>query len=496
VAKKIILVTIASLAAIFLNSVNFIGCNSDSPTAPTQTMSFNRDIQPIFASNCNFPGCHNSTDKASGLDYSSWESIMINGSPLGAEIIPYNAFWSHTIHHINTDSTAALIDQPRMPISKPPYTYGNPLPRNLVQTLMAWINQGAKNDNGQVAYSDITRKAFVTNQAADLIAVVNLDNNFVVRMIKAGERSSNQPLASPHFLIADKQNRYLYLSLIAEGFLEKYDAVTYQKVGRMYAGLSPAHIVLNNAGTKGYFSDFDATLTEKNIKAFDTQTMTITSIIADPRMSTPHGLRMTHDESLLLVSTEGSEFLYVITTSTNQIEGDPYQIDPTVPPNGNGTQNFVPYQIAITNDDHYALVSCIKSNDVRVFDIPNRQFIQNIPVGLNPLAIDISPDGKWCYVPNRNSNSVTVIDLQTLTVATTIPSVGAQPHKVSFTQDGHYAYVTCESITGGFVHHPTTGSKKPGTTAVIDVWGGHVKIKNIEMASFPAGITIVPTPSN
>ena len=187
--------------------------------------------------------------------------------------------------------------------------------------------------------------------------------------------------------------------------------------------------------------------------------------------------------------------LFVIATSNNQME-DPYMIDPTVPPNGNDTQNFVPYQVAITNDDHYALISCTKSNDVRVFDIPNRQFIQNIPVGLNPLALEISPDGRWCYVPNRNSNSVTVIDLQNLSVYTTIPNVGAQPHKVSFTQDGHYAYVTCESVTGGFVHHPTVGSKKPGTTAVIDVWNNHVKTKNIEMGSFPAGITIVPVAHN
>jgi YVTN family beta-propeller protein len=118
--------------------------------------------------------------------------------------------------------------------------------------------------------------------------------------------------------------------------------------------------------------------------------------------------------------------------------------------------------------------------------------VQNIPVGLNPLALEISQDGKWCYVPNQGSNSVTVIDVQNRVVVKTIPNVGAQPHKVDFTEDGHYAYVTCESTSGGFVHHPPVGSSKPGTTAVIDVWGGHNKIKDIEMASFPAGISITP----
>jgi YVTN family beta-propeller protein len=118
--------------------------------------------------------------------------------------------------------------------------------------------------------------------------------------------------------------------------------------------------------------------------------------------------------------------------------------------------------------------------------------LQNIAVGLNPLAHEISPDGRWCYVPNQASNSVSVIDLSTRTVVKTIPGVGEKPHKIDFTADGHYAYVTCESTSGGFVHHPPNSGKKPGTTAVIDVWAGHNKIKDIEMASFPAGISITP----
>jgi YVTN family beta-propeller protein len=119
-----------------------------------------------------------------------------------------------------------------------------------------------------------------------------------------------------------------------------------------------------------------------------------------------------------------------------------------------------------------------------------------IHVGLNPLSLEISPDGRWCYVPNRNSNSVSVIDVQTMTVVKTIAEVGIQPHTIDFTADGHYAYVSCESQSGSFVHHPSTGSNKPGTTAVIDVWNGHIKIRDIEMASFPAGMSITPGRGN
>ncbi len=489
--KKKIIFILASISVIsVLNSINFMGCDSGSTVKTGEPLSFSRDIQPIFAQGCNFPGCHNSTDKQSGIDLTSWDALMKNGSSRGAEIVSYNATWSNLVKHINRiDTNISSFAEPLMPIALMPYSNGMPLQSNQLLKIIDWINQGAKNDNGEVAFGNITNKAFITNQASDLVAVVNLDNNHLVRLINVGGRSNlNQPPDAPHVITVDNQGNYFYVSLISEGYMEKYDARTYQQSGRVLIGSSPSHIVITNDGTKGYLTDFT---TSGSIKIFDTGSMTVTNSITEFRMNRPHGLRLTHDGTLILTATQISEFLYVINTSTEQIENI-VQVDPSVPVSGAGTNNFNPYQIAVTPDDKYAYITCRKSNDIRVFDIQTRTFILNIPTGLNPLAHEISPDGKWCYVPNQGSNSVTVIDLLTNTVVKTISNVGAQPHQVDFTADGHYAYVTCESTIGGFVHHPPSSGKKPGTTAVIDVWAGHIKIKDIEMASFPAGICITP----
>lgn len=488
--KKIFFILALISGVLALNSINFMGCDSGSPTAIGEPVSFTRDIQPIFAQSCNFPGCHNSTDKQAGIDLTSWDALMKNGSTRGAEFVSYNATWSNLVKHINRiDTNISSFAEPLMPQVLMPYTNGMPLAGNQLLKIVDWVNQGAKNDNGEVAFQNITNKAFITNQASDFVAVVNLDNNHLVRLINVGGRSNvNQPPDAPHVITIDNQGNYFYVSLISEGYMEKYDARTYQQSGRVLIGSSPAHIVISNDGTKGFITDFT---TSGSIKVFDTGSMTITNSITEFRMNRPHGLRLTHDGSLILTATQISEFLYVINTSTEQIENI-IQVDPSVPVSGTGTNNFNPYQVAITPDDKFAYVTCRKSNDVRVFDILTRTFILNIPTGLNPLAHEISPDGRWCYVPNQGSNSVTVIDLLTNTVVKSISNVGAQPHKVDFTADGHYAYVTCESTNGGFVHHPATSGKKPGTTAVIDVWAGHIKIKDIEMASFPAGICITP----
>ncbi len=487
---KVLAASFIAVMVIIIAAYNFSGCNSESPVSQTETVSFSRDILPIFENNCNFPGCHNSTDHQSGIDLTTWQSVMVNGSTFGAEIIPYNSRWSHMMQHINrVDTNISPQSEPLMPRELMPYSNGQPLGKEFIELIARWIDQGAKNDAGQVAFQNIERKAFITNQASDYVAVVDLDNNHLVRLIDVGGRNNKtQPLDAPHVIIVDNHGMNFYVSLISEGYMEKFDAHTYEKTGRVYIGNSPAHIVISNDGTKGYISDFT---TAGSIKAFDPVTMTITANISDFRMKNPHGMRLTHDEALLLCGTTTSELLFVIRTSDNQIE-TVVPVDPTVPPSGNGTGLFVPYQVAITPNDMYAFVTTRKSNDVRIFDIQARVFIQNIAVGLNPLALEISPDGKWCYVPNQASNSVTVIDVINRIVVRTIPNIGEKPHKIDFTADGHYAYVTCESTSGSFVHHPPNSGSKPGTTAVIDVWAGHNKIKDIEMASFPAGISITP----
>ncbi len=452
---------------------------------------------PIFIQNCGISGCHErGMQNNDNLELTSWNSIMVRGFRVGAALIPYNAFWSTLISHINLDTNLSLVSlTPRMPKSRPPIT-GQPLPPNLIHTIIQWVNEGAKDDDGKVAYSNIPNKAFITNQASDLIAVVDLDNNFVVRLIPVGSRSNM--LDVPHHVTVDNQGKYFYPALITEGTIEKYDAWTYEKLGSLYLGTSPAEIFLMNDGTRGYVTNWDASPSGfRGVFLVNTQNMSVLDTITDARMHATHGGRVTHDDQYFIAISQLSEYVTIIRTSDNQID-DQIPIDDLVPPNGNGTGLFQPYAVAITPDDRYAFISCPKSNDVRVLDTQSRAIIRTIHAPEYPLMLEISPDGRWCYVPNRNSGTVTVIDVQSMNIIKVISDIGVQPHGADFTQDGHYAYVTCESQVGinPYLHHPLTGSNRPGTTAVIDVWAGHVKVKDIEMASWPNGIAITPGRGN
>src|SRR5437016_14366479 len=118
--KKIIIFVFAAFSIIIINSINFVGCSNDSPVSPDQTVSFGRDVYPIFLQSCALQGCHQyGTQNADGLDLSSWHSLMIEGYDHGAPIVPYNSFWSGLVSHINSDTNLSITATPKMPFSRP-----------------------------------------------------------------------------------------------------------------------------------------------------------------------------------------------------------------------------------------------------------------------------------------------------------------------------------------------------------------------------------------
>src|SRR5262249_8848998 len=73
-----------------------------------------------------------------------------------------------------------------------------------------------------------------------------------------------------------------------------------------------------------------------------------------------------------------------------------------------------------------------------------------IPVGLHPGSLQVSPDGHVLAVANSNSDSITLVDTEALTVIDTIPIpafpegyTGSSPTAVAFSPSGKWLYVAC-----------------------------------------------------
>ncbi len=81
------------------------------------------------------------------------------------------------------------------------------------------------------------------------------------------------------------------------------------------------------------------------------------------------------------------------------------------------------------------------SNAVTVFNLQSGTQIGDlIPVGRRPRDVAVTPDGAKLYVPNRNDDTVSVIDAASLQVVATL-DVGTFPTGVAVTADGAWALV-------------------------------------------------------
>ena len=67
---------------------------------------------------------------------------------------------------------------------------------------------------------------------------------------------------------------------------------------------------------------------------------------------------------------------------------------------------------------------------------------QTIPVGPTPGYMQVAPSGKFAYLANRQSGTVTVFDTTRNAVTGTVPVPEGDPQFVSFTPDGARAYVS------------------------------------------------------
>lgn len=83
-----------------------------------------------------------------------------------------------------------------------------------------------------------------------------------------------------------------------------------------------------------------------------------------------------------------------------------------------------------------------QSNDVTVIDVANNKQVTIIPVGKSPLGVAVSPDGTRVYVANQSSDNISVINTVTNKVVSviTLPP-GSGPSGIVVSPDGNLVYV-------------------------------------------------------
>ena len=103
------------------------------------------------------------------------------------------------------------------------------------------------------------------------------------------------------------------------------------------------------------------------------------------------------------------------------------------------------YNITIINirtiTTEYGYIPNSNSNTISVINPLTNSVVASIPVGSFPFGACVTPDGKSVYVTNQNSNNVSVINTANNTVIATV-GVGNYPENICISPDGKKVYIT------------------------------------------------------
>lgn len=462
-------------------------------------IKYTEHIQRIFASSCAVHECHvggNIFAHKHGEQFSllSWDDVVKGGNN-GAILIPYHAERSDLISHTNTDTTfGSVVLQSHMPS-------GNvSLPMNQVRIMARWINEGAKSEQGKMPYAtSMSGKMYVVNASADLLAVIDVKDQLLVRYVNiASSFSPPTSFGSPHHVHIDPKGQYFYVSLIELGEIWQYSVDSNKYVAKVSDPLtmsSPADMAISPSGDTIFVSNYLTAGNNRRITVLKTTpSLHIIDVITMPFFcTTPHGLKRSHD---------GRRLYSTNTTSGNISEINTHDfsyINIIALDTSGSLQNttYDPYLIDISKDDSLMFVACKGSDEVRVIDRrkDSTKATTIIPVGDTPLHLKLTPNEQEVWVCNQNSDNITIIRTSDFTT-TTLEGVGRQPHGIEFTPDGQYAYITCENVANPDPpHHPVAGGKGVSFVIIYNV-ASRQKIRTIEVAGWSQGIEFAKASKN
>jgi YVTN family beta-propeller protein len=209
------------------------------------------------------------------------------------------------------------------------------------------------------------------------------------------------------------------------------DPSTMKIVSKVPTGDSPHEVVLSADGKTAFVANYGAKTPGSSISVIDTLTGKETRRFDVSPLMRPHGLQVI-----------GGKLYFTAETNRVIARYDPVanKIDWLM-----GTGQNVSHMIVGTSDQKRFFTANIGSDSVTSFEFQNvppaSSKVTQIPIGKQPEAIDLSPDGKEIWAGLNAEGAIDVVDTATNTFKEKI-KIGGRPYRVKFTPDGKFVVNT------------------------------------------------------
>ncbi|WP_077324822.1 YVTN family beta-propeller repeat protein [Virgibacillus siamensis] len=255
---------------------------------------------------------------------------------------------------------------------------------------------------------------YVNERDANVVQVINSNNNKVIDTIKVGKK--------PTYNEVSPNGKYDYVVNSGSENVSIINTHTNQVVKTIPVGKTPKGVNFTPNGKWAYVINEG----EGTVTAIDTQSKKPVGKIEVGK--SPHNGVSSPDSSKFYVTNTGSNSVSVIDTSTQKVVNTIKGV------------NGSPHNINITPDGKTLLVSLTGKNAAGVIDLGKNKIVKTIPTGIGHHVIDITPDGKYAYMANIGTDFVSVIDLSKREKIKEI-TVGTGPHGITVTANGDKVYV-------------------------------------------------------
>jgi PQQ-dependent catabolism-associated beta-propeller protein len=288
-----------------------------------------------------------------------------------------------------------------------------------------------------------TGRIFVTNEKGDSVSVINGSTLEVEATIEIGER--------PRGIGLSPDGAELYIAVSEENKIKVVDPVSLKILREFEAGSDPETFAVHPNGNIYISNEDDAKAT-----VFDPKTG---AQVAEIKVGLePEGVAISPDGKRVIVTSESTNMLHVITASDNTIEkniligsrpraatfsqsgdiayataeisGEVVKVDMNsgkiLKTGSTGDSKSKPKDVILSKDEKVVYVAGGRANKIIVMDANTLEIIKGIPVGKRTWGLTISKDGKRVFTTDGVSSTVSVIDTDKNEVIKTI-EVGKFP---------------------------------------------------------------------